>query len=125
MECYELVGHSHAIAEGTLLAHLEKARLAAPAILLLNHVELLAKKSESIAAGRAPPIVNVLEDISAKLAQIGRETGWPGILIGTTADEDVVPKEVLGVFKQDVIISVSVGILSTSILLQRQSWPQD
>jgi peroxin-6 len=121
VECYELVGHSHAIAEGTLLAHLEKARLAAPAILLLNHVELLAKKSESTATGRAPPIVNVLEDISAKLAQIGRETGWPGILIGTTADEDLVPKEVLGVFKQDVVISVSVGILSTSIVLPSQS----
>ena len=107
VECYDIVGESQATTEGTLLAQLEKARIAAPSILLLNHVEALAKKSESAATGKAPSIVNVLADVSDTLRRFGKVMGWPGVLIGSTADEDTVPKEILGVFKQEITLHVS------------------
>lgn len=69
-------------------------------------MEALAKKSESSATGRAPSIVKVLDDVLGALSGFAAATGWPGVLIGTTVDEDSVPKEVLGIFKQDITLSV-------------------
>ncbi len=104
MECFDIVGDTHTITEGTIKAQLEKAKSCAPSIVLLNHVEALAKKSET---GKAPQMLKVLEDALSFLKDGSAEMGWPLVLIGTTVDEDSVPPEILGCFKQDVNLSVS------------------
>jgi len=114
VECYDIIGDTAALTEGTITAQLGKAKSCAPSILLLCHVEALSRKSESSATGRSPPIVKVLEDALGFLKTASSETGWPCVLIGTTADEDAVPPEVLGCFKQD--ISLSVGSLLSRVM---------
>lgn len=114
MDCFDAIGESQAVTEGILLAQLEKATSASPSILLLDHIEALAKRSESSATGRAPPIVKVIEDLMDQ-ARIGAATtGWPIIVIGTTVDEDSVPGELLAMFKQDITLPVSFVLLSTT-----------
>ncbi|WWC94829.1 hypothetical protein V866_001679 [Kwoniella sp. B9012] len=102
VECYDIIGDSPSVTSGSLLARLEKAKLCSPSLLVLNHIEALAKKSESNTLGRSPPIVKVLEEIiqSAKEAS----ADWPVIVVGTSVDADSMPNEVVGCFKQDVEI---------------------
>ncbi|WVQ67038.1 uncharacterized protein L199_005231 [Kwoniella botswanensis] len=102
VECYDIIGDSPSVTSGSLLARLEKAKLCSPSLLVLNHIEALAKKSESNTLGRSPPIVKVLEEViqSAKESS----TDWPVVVVGTTVDADSMPNEVVGSFKQDVEI---------------------
>jgi peroxin-6 len=108
VDCYDITGDTLQVTQGSLQARLEKATTAAPAIVLLHHVEALAKKSESSATGRQPPMVKVLEDALGYLREASRETQWSCVLVGTTCDAESVPGEILGCFKQDVEMSVSV-----------------
>ncbi|WVW86025.1 hypothetical protein I302_108063 [Kwoniella bestiolae CBS 10118] len=101
VECYDIIGDSPSVTSGTLLAKLEKAKLCSPSLLVLNHVEALAKKSESNTLGRPPPIVKVLEEI---ISSAKASTDWPVVVMGTTVDVESVPNELVGCFKQDVEI---------------------
>lgn len=107
VDCYDAVGESQTVTEGILLAQLAKATSASPSILLLDHIEALAKKSESSATGRAPAIVKIIEDVMEQARVGSATTGWPIIIIGTTVDEDSVPGELLAMFKQDITLPVS------------------
>lgn len=114
VECYDLIGDTAVLTEGSIKAQLDKAKSCAPSILLLHQVEALSRKSESTDAGRIPPIVKVLEDALAYLKEASGETGWPCVMIGTTADEDAVPPQVLGCFKQDITLPVSQQCIRVS-----------
>ncbi|WWD03593.1 hypothetical protein V865_001647 [Kwoniella europaea PYCC6329] len=102
VECYDIIGDSPSVTSGSLLARLEKAKLCSPSLLVLNHIEALAKKSESNTLGRSPPIVKVLEGIIQSAKE--PSTDWPVVVVGTTVDVDSIPNEVVGCFKQDVEI---------------------
>jgi len=88
----------------------EKVKACTPSILLIKHVEVLSKKAESGPSGRPPAIVKVLEDAMSALRQISGETGWPCLLLGTTSDVDATAAEVLGCFKQEIEITVSLEL---------------
>ncbi|WVF73189.1 hypothetical protein IAT40_008008 [Kwoniella sp. CBS 6097] len=114
VECYDIVGDTSAVTAGTLLARLEKAKTCAPSLLVLHHIEALAKKTESSVMGRPPPIVKVIEELmdSARTA-IGKSdpreqgqgaVGWPIVVMGTTIDGEALPNELAGCFKQEVEI---------------------
>ncbi|WWD19508.1 hypothetical protein CI109_103969 [Kwoniella shandongensis] len=102
VECYDIIGDTPAVTSGTLLARLDKARTCAPSLLVLHHIEALAKKTESTVLGRSPPIVKVIEEVMDDARKASAEGGWPIVVFGTTSDEDAVPTEVGGCFKQDV-----------------------
>ncbi|WVR00352.1 hypothetical protein IAU59_007495 [Kwoniella sp. CBS 9459] len=110
VECYDIVGDTSAVTSGTLLARLEKAKTCAPSLLVLHHIEALAKKTESTVMGRSPPIVKVIEEVMASArmstgnAQSQGEAGWPVVVLGTTVDGDALPNELAGCFKQEVEI---------------------
>lgn len=89
------------------MAQFEKAKSAAPSILLLHHIEALAKKAESAATGKVPPIVKFLDDLLGDMRTASLESGWPIVLMGTTIDEDSAPGDLLSCFKQDIQLSVS------------------
>ncbi|WVQ84914.1 hypothetical protein IAT38_007077 [Cryptococcus sp. DSM 104549] len=101
VECYDIVGDTPAVTAGSLLARLEKAQACAPSILVLHHIEALAKKTDSSVLGKQPPIVKVLEEVLAGAKKASAE-GWPVVVVGTTVDGDGVPVEVAGCFKQEV-----------------------
>ena len=115
MDCYDAVGESQAVTEGILMAQLEKATSASPSILLLDHIEALAKKSESSATGRAPAIVKVIEDLMEQARVNSASTGWPIVTVGTTVDEDSVPGELLAMFKQDITLPVCSNLFPSTV----------
>jgi peroxin-6 len=108
VDCYDIVGETTAVIEGSLQASLEKAKSAAPSILLLDHIEALVKRSESSATGKSPPIIKTIDDLLEDMRASALEIGWPIVLMGTTVDEDSVPGGLLSCFKQDLSISVRV-----------------
>lgn len=81
---------------------------------MIKHVEVLSKKSEPGSAGRPPAVVKVLEDAMNSLRQISGETGWPCLLLGTSSDVDATAGEILGCFKQEIEISVSLQVVHPS-----------
>lgn len=103
------MGENQTVTEGILLAQLEKATSASPSIILLDHIEALAKRSESSATGRAPAIVKIIEDLMEQARISSASTGWPIVVIGTAVDEDSVPGELLAMFKQDITLPVSLA----------------
>jgi peroxin-6 len=94
------------VTEGSLQAHMEKAKSAGPSILLLDHIEALAKRSDSSATGKSPPIVKIIDDLLDDMRIAAAQIGWPIVLMGTTVDEDLVPGDLLSCFKQDLYITV-------------------
>ncbi|AFR96905.2 peroxin-6 [Cryptococcus neoformans C23] len=106
VDCYDILGDTPAVTSGTLLARLSKSISCSPSLLVLHHVEALSSKSDS-PLGRPPPIVKVLEEVIDGASQTSNSnsessSSWPVIVIGTTADADAVPSEVLACFKQEI-----------------------
>ncbi|WVR07789.1 hypothetical protein IAU60_004832 [Kwoniella sp. DSM 27419] len=104
VECYDIVGDTPAVTSGSLLARLDKAVACSPSLLVLHHIQALAKKSESTASGRAPPIIKVLEEITEG-ARVASMTGWPIVLLATAEEGDSLPNELAGYFKQEITMS--------------------
>lgn len=105
--CYDIIGDTPQVTEGTLRARLDKARNCAPAILLLSHLEAFTPPSGGGAAPptRPPPIVKVIEDILADCRAAGAESGQPVALIGTTSAADTVPRDMLACFKHEISLA--------------------
>lgn len=106
MDCYDIIGDTPALTSGTLFARLSKSISCSPSLLVLHQVEALSSKSDS-PLGRPPAIVKVLEKVIDGARQMsnsssGSSSNWPVIVVGTTANADAVPSEVLGCFKQEV-----------------------
>jgi peroxin-6 len=115
--CYDIIGDTPQVAEGTLRARLDKARNCAPAILLLSHLEAFAPPAAGGgAAPRPPPIVKVVEDILAECRAAGAATGQPVALIGTTSAADNVPRDMLACFKHEIVLSAPTAPERETIL---------
>ena len=113
VNCYDIVGETLTVTEGSLQAHMEKAKSAGPSILLLDHIEALAKRSDSSATGKSPPIVKIIDDLLDHMRIAAADIGWPIVLMSTTVDEDLVPGDLLSCFKQDLYIAVRIFLIFT------------
>ena len=111
VDCYDIVGETLTVTEGSLQAHMEKTKSAGPSILLLDHIEALAKRSDSSATGKSPPIVKIIDDLLDDMRIAASQISWPIVLMGTTVDEDLVPGDLLSCFKQDLYITVSTFLV--------------
>lgn len=60
-DCYELVGESDTKTEGNLLARFDLACETAPCILLLKHLEALARKSQVVETGQGTSLRQCLQ----------------------------------------------------------------
>ena len=113
IEAYDIIGDTSAHIDGSLLAAAEKVKASSPSILLIKHIEALAKKADSGPSGRPPAVVKTLQDVLSALRGASAETEWPCVLVGTTSDVDAAPGEVLGCFKQEIEISVGHLLFTT------------
>lgn len=107
LNCFDLIGDSDARTEGILRARCEQAASCAPAIVLLRHVDALARKSQSLETGQEPTMASVLQDCVAglKRASTSSEAGSPPLpiaVIGTTGDAERCPTGVLACFKHEL-----------------------
>ncbi|CDZ96282.1 Peroxisome assembly factor 2 containing the AAA-type ATPase domain [Phaffia rhodozyma] len=104
INCFELVADTDSKTEGVLRARFERAAGSSPCILLLRHIEALARKGQAQETGKEPQIAGVLQDCIQSLSASWKTTGFPVVVVGTTSDGDKVPSGVLGCFKQEISI---------------------
>ncbi|KAL7418332.1 peroxisomal assembly protein [Cryptotrichosporon argae] len=95
----DLAAEPRAVLEGTLAAALDKARAAAPAVLLLHHVDALCPSSAATPAARGGIVGRVLADL---VRGAGTEDGWPVVVVGTSTED--VDKDVRACFKQELVL---------------------
>lgn len=62
IDCYALLADSNTRTEGTLRARLERAKQAAPAVILLRGIEALGSKAQATESGHEPAMTRVLAD---------------------------------------------------------------
>lgn len=97
---YNVLGDNDAKTLGTLRARLERASLISPCVVLLKHLDAVAKKSEQDGkegAGITSNIIDMLQEFSGK----------EGLIItATVADIDKLAESVRAKFKFEVEISV-------------------
>ncbi|ORX40700.1 P-loop containing nucleoside triphosphate hydrolase protein, partial [Kockovaella imperatae] len=100
VDSFDLQGEASTRLEGTLMAALDKAGSCTPSILLVRHVDALAKKTEATAMGHQPPVVRILRVMSVKMQSLGKDTGYPCVLIATSTEADDIPGDLGSCFKQ-------------------------
>ncbi|KAK0519341.1 peroxisomal assembly protein, partial [Tilletia horrida] len=71
LNCYDLLSDTDARTEGVLRARFEKAASLGPAILLLQNIEALARKSQALESGQEPLMAGVLADCIRGLRKAG------------------------------------------------------
>lgn len=104
INCFDLVADTEARTEGVLRARFEQTASCAPAILLLQNVDALARKSQALETGQEPTMASVLQDCFEGLRQATVSSNLPVAVFGTTSDADKCPTGILGCFKHEVQI---------------------
>lgn len=112
MSCYDIVSDTDTRTEGMLRARFEQAASCGPAIVLLQDVEALAKKSQAMESGQEPAMVAVLRDCLAQLRKAtkaagAKESPAPVAVFATTSEPEKCPTGVLGCFKHEITFNVS------------------
>ena len=116
VDCYEITSTDNTTTTATIQSRLNKARAAAPSILLLHHIEALSKKSEAASTGRESGLVKTLQDALTYAGESGKETGWSVVLMGTVAEASGLEDGVAAVFKQEVEIGAPNEVARTIIV---------
>ena len=101
LDCYDLLGETDIKTEGNLLARVERAAACRPCILVLRHIEALARKSQAVETGQEPTISATLQEA---IKTASGATGYPLIIVGTACDVDKIPVSVIGCFKEELAI---------------------
>lgn len=104
LDCYDLLGETDVKTEGNLLARVERAAACTPCVLLLKHIEGLARKSQAVETGQEPTISATLQQSLQTAQDSWKLSGNPLVIVGTTADPDKIPISVLGCFKEEMSI---------------------
>ncbi|EJU05669.1 AAA-domain-containing protein [Dacryopinax primogenitus] len=102
VNCYELVGESEAVTEGTLRARFESAAACAPCVLLLRNLEALARTSQVLEQGREPSIATALRECVASLPSAWQESQFPVILLASSSEGDKIPLSIQACFKHEI-----------------------
>lgn len=102
---YDIVSDTDAKTEVHLRAKFDKAAVLAPCVVLIRHLEGLAKKSAVVESGQEPLLATVLQECIQQLNKAHRSTGFPVMVIATTGDIDTLPSSVLSCFRHEVAIN--------------------
>lgn len=104
LDCYDLLGETDIKTEGNLLARVERAAACTPCILVLRHIEALARKSQAAETGQEPTISVTLQEAIKTASEAWKKTGYPLIIVGTACEVDKIPVSVVGCFKEELAI---------------------
>ncbi|CAO0796187.1 unnamed protein product [Mucor circinelloides] len=102
---YDIVSDTDAKTEVHLKAKFDKAAALAPCVVLLRHMEGLAKKSAVVESGQEPLLATVLQECIKNVNAAHATTGYPVMVIATTGDIDALPSSVLSCFRHEISIN--------------------
>ncbi|CAO3662808.1 unnamed protein product [Rhizopus stolonifer] len=101
---YDILSDTDAKTEAHLRAKFDKAAALAPCVVLIRHMEGLAKKSAVVESGQEPLLATVLENCIKSVNSTHATTGYPVMVIATTGDIDTLPSSVLSCFRHEMAI---------------------
>ncbi|KAI9483939.1 MAG: P-loop containing nucleoside triphosphate hydrolase protein [Benjaminiella poitrasii] len=101
---YDIISDTDAKTEVHLRAKFDKAAALAPCIVLIRHMEGLAKKSAVVESGQEPLLATVLQECIKNVNAAHAMTGFPVMVVATTGDIDTLPSSVLSCFRHEVSI---------------------
>ncbi|KAF9107306.1 peroxisomal assembly protein [Mortierella sp. AM989] len=102
VNCFDIVSDTDAKTEIAVRAKFDKAVACGPCVLLLRHIDALARKSVALETGQEPILSTVLKDCFTQLGDAFKTMGHPVTVIATTGDIDKVPTSVLGCFLHEI-----------------------
>lgn len=102
---YDIVSDTDAKTEVHLRAKFDKAAALAPCVVLIRHMEGLAKKSAVVESGQEPLLATVLQECIKNVNSAHAATGYPVMVVATTGDIDTLPSSVLSCFRHEVTIN--------------------
>ncbi|KAG0308529.1 peroxisomal assembly protein [Dissophora globulifera] len=102
VNCFDIASDTDAKTEVAVRAKFDKAVACGPCILLLHHIDALARKSVALETGQEPILSTVLKDCFTQLGDAFKTMGHPVTVIATTGDIDKVPTSVLGCFLHEI-----------------------
>ncbi|KAF8979816.1 peroxisomal assembly protein [Entomortierella lignicola] len=102
VNCFDIASDTDAKTEVAVRAKFDKAVACGPCILLLRHIDALARKSVALETGQEPILSTVLKDCFTQLGDAFKTMGHPVTVIATTSDIDKVPTSVLGCFLHEI-----------------------
>lgn len=102
---YDVVSDTDAKTEAHLRAKFDKAAALAPCVVLIRHMEGLAKKSAVVESGQEPLLATVLQECIQTVNAAHATTGFPVMVIATTGDIETLPSSVLSCFRHEVAIN--------------------
>ncbi|KAI8974404.1 P-loop containing nucleoside triphosphate hydrolase protein [Pilobolus umbonatus] len=100
---YDIVSDTDAKTEVHLRAKFDKVAALAPCIMLIGHIEGLAKKSAVVESGQEPLLATVLQECINQLTH--NPNGYPVMVIATTGDIDTLPSSVLSCFRHEIAMT--------------------
>ncbi|KAI7904380.1 P-loop containing nucleoside triphosphate hydrolase protein [Cokeromyces recurvatus] len=99
---YDIISDTDAKTEIHLRAKFDKATALAPCVVLVRHMEGLAKKSAVIESGQEPLLATVLQECIKNVNSAHATTGYPVMVVATTGDVDALPSSVLSCFRYEI-----------------------
>ncbi|KAG0050446.1 peroxisomal assembly protein [Gryganskiella cystojenkinii] len=102
VNCFDIASDTDAKTEVAVRAKFDKAVACGPCVLLLRHIDALARKSVALETGQEPILSTVLKDCFTQLGEAFKTMGHPVTVIATTGDIDKVPTSVLGCFLHEI-----------------------
>ncbi|KAK3815653.1 MAG: P-loop containing nucleoside triphosphate hydrolase protein [Linnemannia gamsii] len=102
VNCFDIASDTDAKTEVAVRAKFDKAVACGPCILVLRHIDALARKSVALETGQEPILSTVLKDCFTQLGDAFKTMGHPVTVIATTGDIDKVPTSVLGCFLHEI-----------------------
>ncbi|KAI8377091.1 P-loop containing nucleoside triphosphate hydrolase protein [Choanephora cucurbitarum] len=101
---YDIISDTDAKTEVHLRAKFDKAAALAPCVVLMRHMEGLAKKSAVVESGQEPLLATALQECIKNVNNSHATTGYPVMVIATASDVDALPSSVLSCFRHEISI---------------------
>ncbi|CAG8664974.1 1245_t:CDS:2, partial [Cetraspora pellucida] len=121
VNCFDFAGETDTKTETSLRSRLDKAVTCSPCVLLLRHIDALARKSAVLETGQEPTISIILQESFKQLIENFQTIGYPVLVVGTTGDIDKVPSSVIGCFRHEIIFEAPSEAVRLEILKQLTS----
>ncbi|CAG8446247.1 7060_t:CDS:10 [Dentiscutata erythropus] len=118
VNCFDFAGETDTKTETSLRSRLDKAVTCSPCVLLLRHIDALARKSAVLETGQEPTISIILQESFKQLIENFQTIGYPVLVVGTTGDIDKVPSSVIGCFRHEIIFEAPSETIRLEILKQ-------
>lgn len=122
LDCFQMIGDSDAKTVGTLKARLDRACQIAPCLVVLRHLDAIAKKSQQ--DGRDPNIISSLNETMTQYLQSNL------IIAATTSDPDKLSDTIRNLFKFEIDVTVPteserkcIFKIITADIADTQLWP--